>query len=169
VSEGRREDLYQALGVARDARDDAIKKAYRKLARKLHPDVNPGDKAAEDRFKVVSEAYSVLSDPEKRKAYDEFGEVSLGAGFDAEKARHAREQFGARFGGGGFPGTGGAGHGGPESFGESFAFGDLDNLLGDVYARRGWSPGQGRLRSVALEAGAAAGRRGREAVGRAGA
>ena len=144
MPEARREDLYQALGVARDARDDAIKKAYRKLARKLHPDVNPGDKAAEDRFKVVSEAYSVLSDPDKRKAYDEFGEVSLGAGFDAEKARHAREQFGARFGG--FPGSGGAGHGGPESFGESFAFGDLDDLLGDVYARRGWSPGQGGRR-----------------------
>jgi DnaJ-class molecular chaperone len=146
VPEARREDLYQALGVARDASDEAIKKAYRKLARKLHPDVNPGDEAAEDRFKVVSEAYSVLSEPEKRKAYDEFGEISLEAGFDAEKARRAREQFGARFGGGGFPGFGGAGRGGPEAFEESFSFGDLDDLLGDVYARRGWSQGQGGRR-----------------------
>ncbi len=141
----KREDLYQVLGVARDAADEAIKKAYRKLARKLHPDVNPGDAAAEERFKLVSEAYSVLSDPEKRKAYDEFGEVSLEAGFDAEKARQMREQFGARFGGG-FPGFGGSGHGGPGGFEESFAFGNLDDLLGDVYARRGWSQGQGGRR-----------------------
>lgn len=141
----KREDLYQVLGVARDATDETIKKAYRKLARKLHPDVNPGDTAAEERFKLVSQAYSVLSDPDKRKAYDEFGEVSLEAGFDAEKARQMREQFGARFGGG-FPGFGGAGSGGPEGFEESFAFGNLDDLLGDVYARRGWSRGQGGRR-----------------------
>lgn len=151
----QREDLYQALGVARDASDEAIKKAYRKLARKHHPDVNPGDKAAEDRFKTVSEAYSVLSDPDKRRAYDEFGEVSLEAGFDADKARRAREQFGARFGAGGFPGFGGPGPGGPEAFEESFAFGDIDDLLGDVYARRGWSQapgGQRPRRGVDVEA-----------------
>jgi len=145
VAEPRREDLYHVLGVARDASEDVIKKAYRKLARKLHPDVNPGDHAAEERFKVVSEAYSVLSDPERRKAYDEFGEISLEAGFDVEKARQAREQFSARFGGGSgrFSGFGGAGHLGPEGFEESFSFGDLDDLLGDVYARRGWSGERG--------------------------
>lgn len=66
-------DYYATLGVARDEKPDAIRKAYRHLARKLHPDVNPGDSAAEDRFKEIQEAYGVLSDPTKRKFYDRFG------------------------------------------------------------------------------------------------
>jgi molecular chaperone DnaJ len=85
------EDLYSALGVARDASPDDIRRAYRKLARKYHPDVNPGDKAAEDRFKEISAAFEVVSDPERRKAYDEFGEESLRGGFDPEKARAYRQ------------------------------------------------------------------------------
>ena len=71
-------DYYETLGVARSATADEIKKAYRKLARKHHPDVNPNDKSAEEKFKEISEAYEVLSDPEKRKRYDQ-----LGAGWKA--------------------------------------------------------------------------------------
>src|SRR5688572_24744045 len=81
------ESLYEALGVAKGADADAIRKAYRKLARKHHPDVNPGDKAAEEKFKRISAAYDVLSDDKKRAAYDEFGEASLQGGFDPDKAR----------------------------------------------------------------------------------
>lgn len=66
-------DYYEVLGVAREADDSTIKKAYRKLAKKYHPDTNVGDKQAEERFKEVTEAYDILSDPEKRKLYDRFG------------------------------------------------------------------------------------------------
>src|SRR5213596_2958830 len=71
-----KEDYYKILGVKRDAKPDEIKKAYRRLARKYHPDVNPGDKAAEERFKQMSEAFDVLSDPKKRSVYDRFGQYS---------------------------------------------------------------------------------------------
>ena len=66
-------DYYSTLGVAKTATEKEIKQAYRKLARKHHPDVNPGDKSAEARFKEINEAYEVLGDPEKRKKYDELG------------------------------------------------------------------------------------------------
>ncbi len=71
-----KEDFYKILGVARDAKPEDIKKAYRRLARKYHPDVNPGDKSAEDRFKLITEAHDVLSDPKKRPVYDRFGQYS---------------------------------------------------------------------------------------------
>jgi DnaJ-class molecular chaperone len=80
-------NLYDTLGVKRDASVDDIRKAYRKLARKHHPDVNPADKAAEEKFKTVSAAYEVLSDPKKRSEYDEFGDAALQGGFDPAKAR----------------------------------------------------------------------------------
>src|SRR6202042_1747855 len=66
-------EYYETLGVERKASADDIRKAYRKLARKYHPDLNPGDKSAEDRFKNVQEAYDILSDPKKRQMYDQYG------------------------------------------------------------------------------------------------
>src|SRR5215475_1122743 len=96
------QDLYRVLGVERTASAADIKKAYRKLARKYHPDVNPGNREAEERFKKISLAHDVLSDEAKRKAYDEFGDAGLQAGFDAERAREykrAQESMGG-FGGG---------------------------------------------------------------------
>ena len=66
-------DYYEVLGVAKNASDAELKRAYRKLAKKYHPDVNPGDKEAEAKFKEATEAYGILSDPDKRKQYDQFG------------------------------------------------------------------------------------------------
>src|SRR5262245_28753947 len=96
-------DLYAVLGVPKNADADAIKKAYRKLAQKLHPDKNPGDKTAEARFKEVNQANDVLSDAKKRALYDEFGEEGLREGFNAEQARAYKRwstQGGRREGGG---------------------------------------------------------------------
>ena len=71
-----KQDYYEVLGIKRNAKPEEIKKAYRRLARKYHPDVNPGDKASEERFKLTTEAHDVLSDPKKRKVYDQFGQYS---------------------------------------------------------------------------------------------
>ena len=97
-------DLYAILGVARDASEQEIRKAYRALARKHHPDRNPGDKAAEEKFKDASYASEVLLNKEKRKLYDEFGEQGLREGFNAEAYRQYQQRGGA---GGGFSGFGG--------------------------------------------------------------
>ncbi|MBT8493428.1 MAG: DnaJ domain-containing protein [Deltaproteobacteria bacterium] len=96
-------DLYEILGVKKSASADEIRKAYRKLARKYHPDVNPGDDKAADRFKEVAAAHDVLSDKTKRKAYDEFGDESLRQGFDPEKARAYRQWQSGRQRSGGTP------------------------------------------------------------------
>ena len=73
-------DYYDLLRIKKGATEDEIKKAYRKLAVKYHPDKNQGDKSAEDKFKEISEAYEVLSDPEKRSKYDQFGHAAFGPG-----------------------------------------------------------------------------------------
>ncbi len=90
------DNLYEILGVSKTADADVIRKAYRKLAREHHPDVNPGDKKSEDTFKRVAAAYDVLSDDKKRKAYDEFGDAALAGGFDADKARSYQQWHGAQ-------------------------------------------------------------------------
>jgi curved DNA-binding protein len=114
-------DLYAALGVARTATEDEIRKAYRKLARKYHPDVNPNDRKAEEKFKEISFAYEVLSDKEKRARYDEFGTQGLAQGFDPAQAReYMRWSQGARRS----PSY--------ETFTSEGDF-DLDDLLGGIF------------------------------------
>lgn len=133
-------DLYGVLGVPRSASDDEIRKAYRKLARKYHPDVNPGDKVAEEKFKELSSANDVLGDPTKRKLYDEFGEAALRSGFDADQARQYKRWAGGMGGAGGHGSPfGGASHGGSSGGGFEFEFGDI---FGDIFDR-----GRGGARS----------------------
>src|ERR1700758_1268705 len=115
-----KKDYYEILGVKKSASADDIRKAFRKLARKYHPDVNPGDKSAEEKFKALSEANDVLSDPKKRKIYDQVGFYS--DNIDPATAE-AYARAGASGGGGGFPG--GAPHGGG-SQGVPFDFGGFD-------------------------------------------
>ena len=93
MMQGEKKDLYEVLGLKKGATEEEIKKAYKKLARKLHPDLNPGNKRAEEAFKAVNEANAVLSDPEKRARYDEFGFAGLDPNFDPDMARQAASGF----------------------------------------------------------------------------
>jgi molecular chaperone DnaJ len=110
-----RQDYYKILGVGKNASDEEIKKAYRKLARQYHPDRNPGDKKAEERFKEISQAHDVLSDPEKRKAYDRSGNPLGGfgvPGFDPSSMAGGFSDILSNLFGGGGAGGGGARGGG---------------------------------------------------------
>ncbi len=109
-------DYYEILGVSKSAAAKEIKKAYRKLALKYHPDKNPNDKAAEEKFKAAAEAYDVLSNPEKKQRYDQFGHAGMsgaaGGGFGGGmNMDDIFSQFGDIFGGGNFGGFGGGGRG----------------------------------------------------------
>ena len=114
-------DYYEVLGVNKSASEADIKKAFRKLARKYHPDVNPGDKSSEQRFKELNEAYEVLSDPKKRQQYDQFGHAAFGGG------------YGPGAGGGGFEGYG-AGAG--ADFYRSQNFEGFGDVFGDIFGQR---------------------------------
>ncbi len=127
-------DFYKILGMPRDASPQELKKAYRQLAKELHPDHNPDDQEAEERFKDVSAAYTVVSDPEKRKLYDEFGEMGLREGFDPN-AYQAATQGAGGFGGFDFGDIfGGGARGGGRAGHVEF---DLEDLFG------GRGPGRG--------------------------
>ena len=119
------EDLYKVLGVKRDADADEIRKAYRAHAKKLHPDVNPGDRAAEDKFKKISAAYDILGDPDKRKRYDA-GEI------DAEGHETPRTYYRE---------YADAGAGGP--YRSTAGFEDLGDIFGDLFGARGARRGGG--------------------------
>ncbi len=110
-------DYYVVLGVSRSATQEEIKKAYRQQALKYHPDKNPGDPEAEEKFKEAAEAYEVLSDPEKRSRYDQFGHAGVGGassgfGGGGMNIEDIFEHFGDIFGGFGFSGFGGGRSGG---------------------------------------------------------
>ncbi|MBR3135235.1 DnaJ domain-containing protein [Candidatus Saccharibacteria bacterium] len=117
-------DYYEVLGVSKNASDDEIKKAYRKLAVKYHPDKNPGNKEAEEKFKEISEAHEVLSDKQKRARYDQFGHAGVGG---------AGSAGGNPFGGAGNPFEGGNFNFNGQSFNFDFGGGGLDDILGAMF------------------------------------
>jgi molecular chaperone DnaJ len=113
-----KKDYYGILGVARDAGEEEIKKAFRQLARKHHPDVNPGNKGAEEKFKEINEAFEVLKDPQRRATYDQYGEAGLeGMGFDPRQA--------------------GAGFASFDDLFRDFGFGDIFDVFSGMHGGRG--------------------------------
>src|ERR1700716_3063237 len=138
-------DYYGVLGVKKTASTDDIRKAFRKLARKYHPDVNPGDKAAEEKFKTLSEANEVLSDPKKRKIYDQVGFSS--DNIDAATAdAYARAGGGAAGPGQGFPGAppGGA----PQGTNFDFSGFDFNDMFEGAKGRKASTSGSGSFRDI---------------------
>ena len=128
-------DYYEVLGVSRDADPSVIKKAYRKLAKKYHPDTNTGDKEAEQKFKEAAEAYGILSDPKKRKLYDQYGHAAFQEGFSEEAAQHY------------------AGNGNYQEF--HFNGDDMDDIFGDLFGNLfgGRKSGQSQSQSHGFHSG----------------
>jgi curved DNA-binding protein len=133
-------DYYKILGVSKDASQEDIKKAYRKMARKLHPDLNPNDKEAQRKFQQVNEANEVLSDPEKRKKYDQYGKDWQ----HAEAYEKARQSQGAYSQTGGF--TGGEGFSAGEGFSGSFGEEDFSEFFSSMFGGGGRRGGGSRVR-----------------------
>jgi len=140
-----KKDYYEILGVKKSASADDIRKAFRKLARKYHPDVNPGDKSAEEKFKAISEANEVLSDPKKRKIYDQVG-------FYSDNIDPATAEAYARAGqsGGGFPGgfPGSADQGGQGGVHFDFGGFDFSDLMNNAGRKQGSSGSGGSFRDI---------------------
>src|SRR6266853_5707994 len=136
----QQKDYYGALGVKKTASSEEIRKAFRKLARKYHPDVNPNDKKSEEKFKEISEANDVLSDPKKRKIYDQLG-------FYSDNIDPAAAEAYARGGGFGAGGFGATPSGGGSSGGQGFDFSgfDFSDLGGSAGGR---SAGAGGFRDI---------------------
>lgn len=140
-------DCYEVLGVSRDADEAAIKKAYRKLAKKYHPDTNVGNAQAEEKFKEINESYDIIVNPEKRKLYDKYGYMAFQEGFDAKKAEEY-EKYGGGFNGGFNPFEG---HGSYTSGGNGtyeFHFdgtngGDIDDILKNLFGGSGFGGASG--------------------------
>jgi curved DNA-binding protein len=159
------DDFYSVLGVPRSADAPTIKKAYRKLAKDLHPDKNPGNAVAETKFKAVNRAFDTLSNDKKRALYDEFGEEGLREGFDADKVRaykrwsSAQGPGGAPGGGGGFRSSGGNpfGGGGQVNLEDLFGgqAGGNSEIFGDLFGRgrrqRGPQKGQDLESRVSID------------------
>ena len=123
-------DYYEVLGVDKSASDADIKKAYRKVAKKYHPDTNPGNAEAEEKFKEAAEAYEVLSDAEKRQKYDQFGHAAF-------------DQTAGGYGGGGFSGFDGFDFGG--------GFGGFGDIFGDFFGGGGSSRRNGPMQGANLK------------------
>ena len=138
---GAKRDYYEVLGISRSADKDAIKKAYRKMAKKYHPDSNAGNPDAEEKFKEVTEAYNVLSDPEKKKLYDQFGHAAFEEGAGGAGYGEGGFNRNGGFDGSGFSGFGGFGnsHSGayrsPDGSYQEFHFegGDMDDILKNLF------------------------------------
>ena len=138
-------DYYEVLGVSRSADDNTIKKAYRKLAKKYHPDTNGGDPKAEQKFKEVTEAYNVLSDKEKRKLYDQFGHAAFDGSAPGAGAQGGAYEGPFQGGFGGFGGFGGGANGSNGSYQEyHFSGDDMDDILKNMFGGGAGNFRQGR-------------------------